>query len=184
MGILINQLGLKLLSRRKGKREQQVRYYSLTVEELAFAIDVLQYREQQRIEKAQKEREFQEKARIHQAKMQTMYGIDPPNASVATPPHKRDIYPLENPLTTENNQPENVDSEYIDSSPNTLEKLKPCLSELEGTINLGQEVIKEMMLQLLVSIRGQKIAIFAQQQLLDWLFKSLKLITISPIAFF
>ncbi len=178
LGILINQLGLKLISRRKGKRGQQVRYYSLTVEELTFAIDVLQYREQQRIEKAQKEQEWKEKARIHQARMQTMYGIDPPKASVATPPIKRDIYPLENPLTTENNQPENVDSEYIDSSPNNLEKLKPCFFLLEGTINLGQEVIKKMMVQLLVNVRGQKIAIFTQQQLLDWLFKSKKLITI------
>ena len=37
LGILIgNQLGLKLLSRKKGKRGQQVRYYSLTVEDTAF----------------------------------------------------------------------------------------------------------------------------------------------------
>ena len=104
--------------------------------------------------------------------MQTQYGIDPPKPSVVTPPLKRDIYPLEPPLTTENNQPENVDSEYIDSSPNTLEKLKPCLELLEGIINKGQEVIKEMMEMLLASIRGQKIAFLAQQQLLDWLLRT------------
>ena len=39
------------------------------------------------------------------------------------------------PLTTENNQSEHADSEYMDSSPNTLEKLKPCLSLLERIIN-------------------------------------------------
>ena len=178
LGILINQLGLKLLSRRKGRKGQQVRFYSLTVEELTFAIDVLHYREQQRIEKAQKEREFTEKARIHQAKMQTQYGIAPPKPSVVTPPLKRDIYPLERPLTTENNQPDSRESEYKDLSSNTLDKLKPCLELLDGIINQGQEVIKQILVQFLVSKEGQRIVIGTQNHLLDWLVKSKKLIAI------
>ena len=89
LSTLINQLGLKLISRRKGSKGQQVRYYSLTVEDLSFAIDVLQHREQQRMDRLQQELERKEQSRIHQAKMKTLYGIDPPNFSVVTPPHKR-----------------------------------------------------------------------------------------------
>jgi len=179
LSTLINQLGLKLISRRKGRKGEQVRYYSLAVEDLSFAIDVLQHREQQRIERRQQELERKEKSLLHQAKMQALYGIDPPkNSSVVTPPIKRDIYPLDEPLTTENNQPENVDNEYIDSSPNTLEKLKPCFSLVEGIINTGKNVIKEMMVQFLARMVGQKLTFVVQHQLLDWLFKSRKLITV------
>ncbi len=44
LGILIGQLGLKMSGRKKGRRGEQVRYYSLSVEELALAVEVLQYR--------------------------------------------------------------------------------------------------------------------------------------------
>ncbi|MGK7894019.1 MAG: plasmid replication protein, CyRepA1 family [Xenococcus sp. (in: cyanobacteria)] len=152
LSTLIDQLGLKLISRRKGSKGQQVRYYSLTVEDLSFAIDVLQHREQQRMDRLQQELERKEKSRIHQAKMQTLYGIDPPNSSVVTPPIKGDIYPLEPPLTTENNSSENREPEYKNSSSKTLDKLKPCLSLLEEIINIGQEVLKEMMVQLSANI--------------------------------
>ncbi|MGK7896002.1 MAG: hypothetical protein AB4372_20905, partial [Xenococcus sp. (in: cyanobacteria)] len=167
LSILINQLGLKLISRRKGNRGQQVRYYSLTVEDLSFAIDVLQHREQQRMDRLQQELERKEKSLRHQAKMQSLYGIDPPKSSVVTPPIKGDIYPLEPPLTTENNPSENQETEYKNSSSNTLEKLKPCFSLLEGIVNQGQEVIKEIMVQLLASTRGQKIVRVLSSQLLD-----------------
>ena len=84
--------------------------------------------------------------------------LNHPNSSVATlPPIKRDIYPLVEPLDTENNSSEPKDSEYINSSPNTLGKLKPCLELLEEIINTGQEVLKEMMVQLLANI-GNPIA--------------------------
>lgn len=95
-----------------------------------------------------------------------------------TPPLKGDIYPLDEPLTTENEPVENRKTEYKDLSPDTLDKLKPCLELLEGIINSGQEVIKEILAQLLVNMVGQKIAFLAQQQLLDWLVKSRKLMTI------
>ena len=178
LSILINQLGLKLISRKKGKHGQQVRYYSLTVEDLSFAIDVLQHREQQRMDQLQQELERKEKSLIHQSRMQTLYGIDPPNPSISTPPIKRDIYPLEPPLDMKNNPSKNRESEYINSSSNTLDKLKPCLSLLEGIVNQGQEVIEEIMVQLLASTTGQKIVRVLPSQLLDWLVQSRKLITI------
>ena len=142
LGILLGQLGLKMIARKKGTRGEQVRYYSLSVSELTFAIEVLQYREQQRIEKAQKERQKAEERERYRVMMQSQYGIAPPEPSVATPPKKRDIHTLEDPLDTEKDGVKNPDSNSNELLPHTLEKLKPCLELLEGTINLGMEVIK------------------------------------------
>ena len=171
LGILVGQLGLKMIARKKGPRGQQVRYYSLAVEELAFAVEVLQYRERQRIEKAEREREIEEKNRLYQARMQTQYGIAPPNTSVATPPLKRDIYPLEGVVATEDDRPENADIRSNEPSPDTLEKLKPCRELLERTINTGLSVIKEIVIKLLAS-NG------IQNQILSWLLQSKKAIVV------
>lgn len=171
LGILIGQLGLKMIGRKKGKRGQQVRYYSLSVSELAFAVEVLQYRERQRIEKAQAVREIEEKNRLHQARMQSQYGIEPPPPTVTSPPQKRDIYPLEGVVDTENNDPKDADSSLNEPLPNTNEKLKPCLKLLEGTINLGFSVIKEIVVKLLATDD-------IPHQILSWLLQSKKLSTV------
>ena len=179
LSTLLDQLGLKMTNRRKGGKGQQVRYYSLTVEDLSFAIDVLQHRERQREEKAQKERERLEKERIHQARMQNLYGIDPPKPSVVTPPQKGDIYPLDDPLTTKNEPVENRETEYKNSLPHTLDKLNPCFELLEEVIKGGREIIKEMMVMLLVNKGGQFGIMVLQHQLFDWLLRSRKLITLT-----
>lgn len=168
LGILVGQLGLKMIARKKGRRGEQVRYYSLAVEELALAVEVLQYRERQRIEKAERSREIEEKNRIHQLRMQSQYGIDPPSASVATPPLKRDIHPLEGVVDTGENEPKNADSSSNESSTDTLEKLKPCLELIERTINVGLSVIKEIVTELLAN-NG------VQTHILSWLLQSKKL---------
>ncbi len=167
LGILLDQLGLKMIGRKKGRRGQQVRYYSLSVEELAFAVEVLQYRERQRREKAQAEREIEEQNRIYQARMESQYGIDPPRASVTTPPLKRDIYPYEGVVDTGEDGPKNPDIRSNEPSPDTLEKLKPCLELLEGTIELGLSLIKEIVPKLLTSDG-------IQNQILSWLLQSKK----------
>ena len=151
MGILLGQLGLKMIGRKRGKRGQQVRYYSLSVEELAFAVEVLQYRERQRIEKAQAEREIQEQNRIYQAMMQSQYGIDPPPPTVTTPPLKRDIYPLERVVDTGEDEFQNANRSSNEPSPVTVEKLRPCLELLEETIRIGFWFIKDIVSNLLMS---------------------------------
>jgi hypothetical protein len=171
LGILIGQLGLRMIGQKKGKRGQQVRYYSLSVEELAFAVEVLEYREQQRIEKAEREREIESSHRLQSARMHSQYGIDPPLPTVTTPPLKRDIYPLEGVVDTVKNEPKNADFRLNDLSSETLEKLKPCLELLEGTINLGLSVIKEIVLELLAN-NGSK------THILSWLLQSKKLSTV------
>ena len=171
LGILVGQLGLKTASRKKGKRGEQVTYYSLRVAEIAFAVEVLKYREQQKREKAEREQDIQENNRLHQAKMQSLYGIAPPFSSVSTPPLKRDIYPLERGVDTGTDDSESEKSRYFDPPPDTLEKLKPCLKLLEETINLGWEVIKEIMFKLRERDGVQK-------PILGWLLQSKNLITI------
>ncbi len=173
LAILLNQLGLKLISRKKGKRGQQVRYYSLAVSELAFAIEVLQYRQQQRIEKAERERERREEQEQYQQRMQAQYGIEPPPDSVSTPPIKRDIYTLERSLDTETERVEERDSRSNKPSPNTLEKLKPCLDLLEETVDLARTIIKELFNGVSYSNRIQK-------PLIQKLARAIKLIPLSP----
>ncbi len=145
LGTAVNQLGLRTAARKKGKRGEQVTYYSLRVEDLTFAVEVLEYREQQRIERAKKKQEQQEKARRHQAKMQSLYRIDPPKTSVSTPPLKGDVYPLEESLDTENNWPGNTNSESSDSSDKTLKNLQPFYELFKRITELPYTVIKEIL---------------------------------------
>jgi hypothetical protein len=100
MGVLVGQLGLKTVSRKQGKRGEQVRYYRLAKEETTFALEVLQYRIEQRQEKAKKEREQQEKNQLHQAVMLSQYGIESSKESVSAPPHREGIYTLGECLDT------------------------------------------------------------------------------------
>ncbi|MDJ0901614.1 MAG: DUF3854 domain-containing protein [Xenococcus sp. MO_188.B8] len=146
MGVLLERVGLKTALRKKGRRGEQVIYRSLDTESLGFAIEVLQYRSEQRKEKAQRERERQEKAARHQARMQTLYGIDPPpSSSVSTPPDKRDLYTLEDDLDTKNNQSEIGAIETED----TLNNLQPCLKLLEGILDNGLDVLAKILGELL-----------------------------------
>ncbi len=151
LGVLLGQLGLKMIGRKKGKRGQQVRYYSLAVEELVFAVEVLQYRERQRIEKAEREREIKEQNRNRQAMRQSQYGIEQPEPTVASPPLKRDIYPLEGVVDTGEDNSRNADNCSNESSPKTLEKLKPYLDLLEETSHVDFSVIKEIVVELLAN---------------------------------
>ena len=121
MGVLIGQLGLKTVSRKKGKRGEQVRYYCLAESDTIFAIEVLRYRIKQREEKAQKELERQQKNREYQARMQAQYGIEPSLKPVATPPDKKELYTLGSGMDT--------DEDWIEKSNNTLNKLNSELKQ-------------------------------------------------------
>ena len=166
MGVLLERMGLKTALRKKGRRGEQVIYRSLDIESLSFAIEVLQYRSEQRIEKAKKEQERREKAARHQARMQTLYGIEPtPAPSVATPPDKRDVYTLEAAVDTKNHPSLLVDSE----GSQILQNLQPSLDLLYGITDLGLEVLKEILKELLGS---RKIAL----NLLPGLLTSLRLL--------
>ena len=131
VGVLIGQLGLKTVSRKRGRRGEQMRYYRLAKADATFALLVLQYRIEQRENKAQKELEQQEKNREHKARMQTQYGIKPPSESVTTPPDKRDIYTLEECMDTGEN--------FMEKSKNTLSKFN---LELKQKLKLYLSILR------------------------------------------
>ena len=105
LGILVNQLGLKLTCRKQGKRGEQVRVYSLSSEELEFAISVLEHREYKRQRKTQRLREFHEQQTNHQLRMHLMYGFDLPSSAVSIPVPKRVVPNFWGGVDTEGNSP-------------------------------------------------------------------------------
>ncbi len=161
MGVLLDRVGLKTALRKKGKRGAQITYRSLDLQSLYFALEVLQYREQQRKEKAQRERERQAKAAAHQARMQSLYGIaPPPPPTVSTSPPKKGIDKLGAELDTKNHPSLLVDSD----AENILQNLQPCLDLLYGIRDLGLDVLKEIIKELL---GNRKIALNLLQGLLS-----------------
>ena len=132
VGVLIGQLGLKTVSKKKGKRGEQVRYYSLVKEDTIFAVEVLQYRIKQREEKAQKELATQQKNLEHQARMQMQYGIEPPKNLVSTPPSKKGIHTLEEGMDTEDNLASWFNSALSKFNFELKQKLLTYLSILRG----------------------------------------------------
>ncbi len=132
MGVLIGQLGLKTVSRKKGKQGKQVRYYSLAKEDTIFAIEVLEYRIKQREEKINYELEKQEKNREHQVRMQVQYGIELPSDSVSTPPNKGDVNTLEEGMDTTENWFEKSKQAVFKFNLELKEKLNTYISILRG----------------------------------------------------
>ena len=138
VGVLIGQLGLKTVSRKKGKRGEQVRYYCLAKEDTTFALKVLQYRIKQREEKARKELEQQQKNSEHQARMQAQYGVEPPQESVSTPPDKEGIYTPGGDMDTDENWIEKSKIFLSRFNSELEQKLSRYLSILRGD-DLGEK---------------------------------------------
>jgi hypothetical protein len=85
LGILLNRLALSTICTRKRIEGKSKRFYSLKPEDLAFALHVLAYRQQQREEKERKRQEQQERNAAHAAWIQSQYGDKPkPQAQTET----------------------------------------------------------------------------------------------------
>ena len=83
---LLEQLGLKLVSSEVGPRGQQVLFFWLEVDSLAFSLSVLAHRERNKLLKAQRQRQNSREHAGYQARMQTLYGVGAPNSPVPTSP--------------------------------------------------------------------------------------------------
>ena len=83
LGQYLEQLGLSTESRRPLEDGKRVRYYRLNTEDVVFAQNVLVFRQRQRDQKERKRHESLERDAAYAARMQTMYGINPPS----TPPN-------------------------------------------------------------------------------------------------
>lgn len=86
LAILLDQLALKLVSRKIGARGKQVKHYSLSKPELEFALKVIKHRQNKRAQQEERARQAQEDQRRYQTGIFTMYGIEPPTPPVSTPP--------------------------------------------------------------------------------------------------
>jgi hypothetical protein len=95
LAILVEQLGLKLTFRKKGARGQQVKLYSLSQEDLKFALAVIAHRKHKRALKEKREQDVAEEQQRYQAGIQAQYSVAPPNDSVSTPPTNGDYSSLE-----------------------------------------------------------------------------------------
>ncbi|MCG6138799.1 MAG: hypothetical protein MET45_30110 [Nostoc sp. LLA-1] len=86
LGQYLAQLGLSTESRRPVEDGKRVRYYRLNTEDVMLARNILEYRQRQREDKEKRRQEEQERNAAYAARMQTMYGINPPS----TPPNNED----------------------------------------------------------------------------------------------
>ena len=86
LGLLLDQLGLKLVNDKPGKRGKQVKHHFLVSEKLEFALSVIEYRENKRKQKEERARQDAESQRRYQAGIAAQYGIAPPPDPVSTPP--------------------------------------------------------------------------------------------------
>jgi ribulose bisphosphate carboxylase small subunit len=133
LGMLIGKLGLKTQSRKKGGSGQQVKFYSLAIEELTLATEVLEYRIESRIKREERKLQRQEENRLYQIMMVTQYGSNPAINSISTPDLNTNI----------SNKQQGVNI-LENKSPSFLEKFQPAISLLSEIVDLGLEIIKEL----------------------------------------
>ncbi|MGB5715134.1 MAG: plasmid replication protein, CyRepA1 family, partial [Waterburya sp.] len=131
LGMLINKLGLKTKSCKRGSSGQQVLHYSLAVEELIFAREVLKYRQQQRILKEERQRQRQSENYLHQIMMATQFKTDYPTEAISTP-------------SGNNNIPYKQQGIDMGEShtPWVIEKMQATLTLLTDLVDLGKDVIR------------------------------------------
>ena len=153
LGMLVQKLGLKTTSRKKGSSGSQVKYYSLAVTELVLATQVLEYRQQQRVKREERKRQRQEENRLYRVMMKTQYGLT--TDSIFTP--------SQNSNFTELQQGVNMAQTL---SPSVLDKIKPGINLLE-TVGKGLEMVKEL-------VDGVSCPNWIRRLLINWLKHSIK----------
>lgn len=75
----LGQMALTTQSRRPTENGQRVRYYRLDPDDVAFARQVLVYRQAQRAQRERRRQEEQALQAAYAARMQTMYGVNTPS---------------------------------------------------------------------------------------------------------
>jgi hypothetical protein len=132
LGMLLGKLGLKTANRKKGSSGQQVKFYSLAVDELVLATQVLEYRHEQRMKREEKKLQRQESNRLYQMMMSTQFDITP--EPIFTPCQNKNIVNKQQGV----NMPKSQSSEVLD-------KIQPTVDLLEEIIRLGRSLIKGLM---------------------------------------
>ena len=124
LGTLIEQLGLKLTFRKQGKRGQQVKLFSLSKEELEFAMHVIAHRETKRNQK--------ENRTYYAAQTPAAYSVNPNQQAVSTPPLD----------AIGNSHCQGEDTTEFESPPTDRITLLHCVEILRSGISRGVDAIK------------------------------------------
>ncbi|WP_193199751.1 DUF3854 domain-containing protein [Nostoc sp. MG11] len=139
LATMLEQLGLKLACRKQGPRSQQVKIYSLAVEELEFARTVIAHRQNKREQKAQMSNsQFLEvncKLRIANCEL------------VSTPPHNA----IGNPLSG------GVDTTDLEPLPSERTPIHICAQMLRDSIRHGVDAIKGILQRWCSDLRWQAV---------------------------
>ncbi|MBW4429905.1 MAG: DUF3854 domain-containing protein [Nostoc desertorum CM1-VF14] len=127
LGTLIEQLGLKLTFRKQGKRGQQVKLFSLSKEELEFAMHVIAHRVEKRNQK--------ENRTYYAAQPPAAYNVNPNQQAVSTPPLD----------AIGNSHCQGEDTTEFESPPTDRITLLHCVEILRSGISRGVDAIKSIL---------------------------------------
>ncbi|MBC1239468.1 DUF3854 domain-containing protein [Nostoc sp. 2RC] len=142
LGVLLEQLGLKLVDRKVGPRGKQVKHFSLSQEELDFAHAVIAHRASKRAQKEERARQAALDQQRYQAAMLARYGVAPPTDPVSTPPHN-DIG--EPPLSGVDTKVESIDFGDYEPQDGENTPIKACVELLRESIKNGVTAVKAIL---------------------------------------
>ncbi|WP_414514734.1 DUF3854 domain-containing protein [Nostoc sp. PCC 9305] len=124
LATLLEQLGLKLTFRKQGKRGQQVKLFSLSKEELEFAMHVIAHRVEKRNQK--------ENRTYYAAQTPAVYSANPNHQPVSIPPFN----------AIGNSHCQGEDTTEFESPPTDRITLLHCVEILRSGISRGVDAIK------------------------------------------
>lgn len=132
LGMLLGKLGLKTASRKKGSSGQQVKYYSLALEELVFAQQVLEYRQAERIKREERKRQRQEENRLYRVMIETQYGIT--DSAISTPDQNSNFTNLQQGVNMPKTQTQTI-----------LDKIQFTQTLIKVIVDRGRKVIQRLL---------------------------------------
>ncbi|MHC0067401.1 plasmid replication protein, CyRepA1 family [Nostoc sp. UIC 10890] len=139
LGTLVEQLGLKLTFRKQGKRGQQVKLFSLSKEELEFAMHVIAHRETKRNQK--------ENRTYYASKTPAAYSVNPNQQDVSTPPLD----------AIGNSHCQGEDTTEFESPPTDRVTLLHCVEILRSGISRGVDAIKGILKRWIGDLRWETV---------------------------
>ncbi|WP_374108451.1 DUF3854 domain-containing protein [Nostoc sp. XA010] len=139
LATLLEQLGLKLTFRKQGKRGQQVKLFSLSKEELEFAMHVIAHRVEKRNQK--------ENRTYYAAQTPAAYSVNPNQQDVSTPP----------PNAIGNSHCQGEDTTEFESPPTDRITLLHCVEMLRSGIKQGVDAIKGILKRWVEDLRWETV---------------------------
>ena len=139
LATLVEQLGLKLTFRKQGKRGQQVKLFSLSKEQLEFALQVIAHRETKRNQK--------ENRTYYATQTPAVYSVNPNQQPVSVPPLD----------AIKNSHCQGEDTTEFESPPTDRITLLHCVEILRSGISRGVEAIKGILKRWVEDLRWETV---------------------------